>query len=82
MGRSLVGCVFVIGSACAAYASEDMAPRENRGYVGATQEFTDAAGRPIGSVTRIGDVTYYAATDGKPLGVARIVNGRKVFKAY
>jgi hypothetical protein len=49
---------------------------------GATVDYTDASGRPIGSVTKIGGVTYFAGPDGVPLGVAETVNGKRVFKRY
>ncbi len=47
-----------------------------------TVDYTDASGRVIGSVTKIGGVTYFAGPDGVPLGVAETVNGKRVFKRY
>ncbi len=46
----------------------------------ATVDYTDAWGRLIGSVTKIGGVTYFAGPDGAPLGVAETINGERVFK--
>lgn len=48
----------------------------------ATVDYTDASGRVIGSVTKIGGVTYFAGPDGVPLGVAETVNGKRVFRRY
>lgn len=48
----------------------------------ATIEFTDAVGRPLGSVTTIGGTTYYAAPDGTLLGTSSIVDGLRIFKTY
>lgn len=48
----------------------------------ATVDYTDASGRLIGSVTKIGGVTYFAGPDGVPLGVAETVNGKRVFRRY
>lgn len=45
-------------------------------------EFRDAAGRLIGTVTKIGDTTYYAAPDGTPLGTSSVVDGQRVFRSY
>jgi hypothetical protein len=49
---------------------------------GATVDYTDASGRLIGSVTKIGGVTYFAGPDGVPLGVAETVNGKRIFRRY
>ena len=45
-------------------------------------EFRSASGRLIGTVTRIGGATYYAAPDGTPLGVSSVVDGQRVYKSY
>jgi hypothetical protein len=33
-------------------------------------------------VTRIGGVTYFAGADGRLLGTAETIDGRKVYKSY
>lgn len=45
-------------------------------------EFRNAAGRVIGTVTRIGDTIYYAGPDGTPLGTSSMVDGQRVFRSY
>lgn len=45
-------------------------------------EFTNASGQSIGTVTKIGETTYYAAPDGTPLGTSSVVDGRRVFRSY
>ncbi len=57
-------------------------PDETKSSESATVDYTDASGRLIGTVTKIGGVTYFAGPDGVPLGVAETVNGERVFKRY
>jgi len=66
-----------------AFAAANTAPVEQpKGAESATVDYTDASGRVIGSVTKIGGVTYFAGPDGVPLGVSETVNGKRVFKRY
>ncbi len=48
----------------------------------ATIEFSNANGRPLGSVTKIGGTTYYLGPDGAMLGTSTMVEGRRVFRTY
>ncbi len=48
----------------------------------ATIEFSNATGRPLGSVTKIGGTTYYLGADGTMLGTSTMVDGRRVFRTY
>lgn len=72
--------VVVASSACG--ATYDAAVERTRSETGATVDYTDASGRLIGSVTKIGGVTYFAGPDGAPVGVAETVNGKRVFRRY
>ncbi len=48
----------------------------------ATIEFSNASGKPLGSVTKIGGTTYYIGADGTMLGTSTVIEGRRVFKSY
>ncbi len=48
----------------------------------ATREYFDGRGRLIGSVTKIGGVTFFNGPDGKLVGTAEMVDGRRTYKAY
>lgn len=61
-------------------AGETMAPRATD--AGDTQEFFDARGHSLGSVTKIGGVTYFNGPDGKLVGTAETVEGRRIYKTY
>lgn len=75
--------VAVIADANLARAATSEAPLEqSKSMESATVDYTDASGRPIGTVTKIGGVTYFAGPDGVPLGVAETVDGKRVFKRY
>jgi hypothetical protein len=47
-----------------------------------TREYFDARGRLIGSVTKIGGVTFFNDPDGKLIGTAETVEGRRIYKSY
>lgn len=47
-----------------------------------TVEYASAAGRLLGSVTKIGGIMYFAGPDGRPLGKAETIDGRRVYKSY
>jgi hypothetical protein len=47
-----------------------------------TREYFDARGHSLGSVTKIGGVTYFNGPDGKLVGTAETVEGRRIFKTY
>lgn len=47
-----------------------------------TVEYFDARGRLIGSVAKIGGVTYFISPDGSLQGTAETVLGHRVFKNY
>lgn len=47
-----------------------------------TQEYFDARGHSLGSVTKIGGVTYFNGPDGKLVGTAETVDGRRIYKTY
>ncbi len=47
-----------------------------------TVDYFDGRGQLIGSVTKIGGVTYFIGPDGSQLGTAETVEGRRVFKSY
>jgi len=47
-----------------------------------TEDFFDARGHLIGSLTMIGNVSYYTTPDGKVIGVATIVDGRRIYRSY
>lgn len=83
MKRVLFQCALVlaIGSA-QAHESEQGKSMHPGKEPGSTVEFTNASGRPLGSVTRIGGVTYFAGADGRLLGTAETIDGRKVYKSY
>jgi hypothetical protein len=72
--------VLAIGSAHA--HESEQAKTQPGNERGSTVEFTNASGRPLGSVTRIGGVTYFAGADGRLLGTAETIDGRKVYKSY
>jgi hypothetical protein len=73
--------VLAIGSAHA-HESEQAKSAEPLKERGSTVEFTSPSGRPLGSVTRIGGVTYFAGADGRLLGTVETIDGRKVYKSY
>ena len=47
-----------------------------------SEDFFDARGHLIGSLTMIGDVSYLTTPDGKVIGVATIVDGRRIYRSY
>ncbi len=47
-----------------------------------TVDYFDGRGQLIGSVTKIGGVTYFIGPDGSQLGTAETVEGHRVFKSY
>ncbi len=47
-----------------------------------TTEYFDGNGRPIGSVTKIGDVLYFTGPDGEPLGTAERAGDRLIYKIH
>jgi hypothetical protein len=47
-----------------------------------TVEFSNANGKLLGSVTKIGGTTYYIAADGTTLGTSIVIDGRRVFRTY
>jgi hypothetical protein len=47
-----------------------------------SEDFFDARGHLIGSLTMIGNVSYYTTPDGKVIGVATIVDGRRIYRSY
>lgn len=49
---------------------------------GRTEDFFDARGHLIGSLTMIGNVSYYTTPDGKVIGVATIVDGHRIYRSY
>ncbi|GLI92037.1 hypothetical protein [Methylocystis echinoides] len=81
--RPILILIATVAHMSVAGAATDVASVEqpNRPEV-ATVDYTDASGRLIGSVTKIGGVTYFAGPDGVPLGVAETVNGKRVFRRY
>ena len=81
--RLVIALISVVASvSAAAAATHESGVGQPAGLESATVDYTDASGRPIGSVTKIGGVTYFAGPDGVPLGVAETVNGRRVFRRY
>lgn len=81
--RGILTVAFLLATLAAANAepsNENAGPKlaEN----GDTQEFFDARGRPIGSVTKIGGITYFNGPDGKLVGAAETIDGRRVYKTY
>ncbi len=79
--RITLALVMVLANVTFALGESDK-PDQARNTENATVDYTDASGRVIGSVTKIGGVTYFAGPDGVPLGVAETVNGERVFKRY
>jgi hypothetical protein len=65
---------------CAASAEESSAPKSTD--LRDTQDYFDAGGRLIGSVTRIGGVTYFNGPDGRLVGTSETIEGRRVYKTY
>ena len=47
-----------------------------------SEDFFDARGHLIGSLTMIGNVRYLTTPDGKVIGVATIVEGRRIYRSY
>lgn len=47
-----------------------------------SEDFFDAHGHLIGSLTMIGNVSYFTTPDGKVIGVAKVVDGRRVYRSY
>ena len=47
-----------------------------------SRDFFDARGRLIGSITMIGDVSYFTTPDGKVVGKATVVDGRRIYHSY
>ncbi len=47
-----------------------------------SEDFFDARGHLIGSLTMIGNVSYLTTPEGKVIGVATIVDGRRIFRSY
>jgi hypothetical protein len=47
-----------------------------------SRDFFDAGGRLIGSMTMIGDVSYFTSPDGRVIGIATIVDGRRIYRSY
>ncbi|QGM99152.1 hypothetical protein [Methylocystis parvus] len=82
MRRFLTVALFLaaLAPARAEPAGESVAPKSTENSD--TQEFFDARGRPIGSVTKIGGVTYFNGPDGKLVGAAEMIEGRRVYKTY
>jgi hypothetical protein len=61
-------------------AGESAAPKSTESRD--TQDFFDARGRLIGSVTKIGGVIYFNGPDGRLVGAAETIEGRRVYKTY
>jgi hypothetical protein len=78
----LSALVLVVGSAHAHETDRTNAADRASSDRDSTVEFTSASGRPLGSVTRIGGVTYFADADGRLLGTAETIDGRKVYRSY
>lgn len=81
--------IFVVCFSCtpSAYAqqtehNESAKQPSSSSYGSATTEYTTATGRPLGSVTVIGETTYFTGADGTPLGTATTVDGHKVYRSY
>jgi hypothetical protein len=82
MKRVLLLTALVL-AACSAHALEAEPAKEPVSKdSGSTVEFTSPSGRPLGSVTRLGGITYFTGADGRLLGTAETIDGRKVFKSY
>lgn len=47
-----------------------------------SEDFFDARGHLIGSLTMIGNVSYLTTPEGKVIGVATIVDGRRIYRSY
>ena len=47
-----------------------------------SQDFFDARGQLIGSITMIGDVRYFTTPDGRVVGKATVVDGRRIYRSY
>jgi len=52
---------------------------ENKGD---TNEYFDGRGHLIGTVSKIGSVTFFFGPDGAPLGTMETIAGQRVFKKY
>ena len=77
----LIGHFLASGASGQSLAQEN--DRERPSYVSApTIEFSNASGRPLGAVTKIGGTTYYFGADGTMLGTSAMVDGRRVFRSY
>lgn len=61
-------------------AEETIAPKS--AGAGGTQEFFDARGHSLGSVTKIGGVTYFNGPDGTLVGTAETIEGRRIYRSY
>lgn len=47
-----------------------------------SRDFFDARGHLIGSMTMIGDVSYFTSPDGRVVGVSTVVDGRRIYRSY
>lgn len=47
-----------------------------------SRDFFDARGHLIGSITMIGDVSYFTSPDGRVVGKASVVDGRRIYRSY
>ncbi|WP_442753832.1 hypothetical protein ACNHKD_12600 [Methylocystis sp. JAN1] len=69
-----------VATSNAEQAGQATAPKTTT--AGDTQEFFDARGHLLGSVTKIGGVTYFNGPDGNLVGTAETVEGRRIYKSY